>query len=395
MGFEPFLLTCLGVSWLAGLLILSRITRSRASKAPRGSPSPPRTLSVIIPARNEAANLPRLLGSLRDGLESAGRTHPACLPQHLAQGTPAPECAGTTKPDASPAASAEVPGAHQATAREILVVDDASTDGTAEVARQHGARVVEAGALPPGWRGKTWACHQGAEASSGDLLLFLDADTWLEPGGLERLLACHRGGATSVAPWHVVPTPVEQLSAFFNLLMVAGTVPDGLFGQVLLIDRGDYHRIGGHAAVRECILENFHLAAKLRDAGVRVTSFAGRGLVAFRMYPGGFRELIEGWTKGFASGAKGTPKPVLAMVAVWFGGLILTVGAVSLAPWGPVFYLLHALQLSVMLRQAGGFRWWTSLFYPLPLLFYLLVFAASWFRGGKQVKWKGRTIDAA
>jgi 4,4'-diaponeurosporenoate glycosyltransferase len=73
--------------------------------------------------------------------------------------------------------------------RQILVVNDASTDRTAEAAREHGACVMNSHPPPEGWRGKRWACHQGTQAATGELLLFLDADTWFGPEGLARVLA--------------------------------------------------------------------------------------------------------------------------------------------------------------------------------------------------------------
>ena len=173
------------------------------------------TLTIIIPARNEEHNLPVLLRSL-----NAQETRPA----------------------------------------EVIVVDDGSTDRTATIARELGARVIASQQpLPEGWRGKTWACHQGAQAARGERLLFLDADTWFEPGGLDKILAAHVSGAFSVGPYHVVHRPYEQLSLFFNINMTAGTVPGGLFGQMLLVDRDSYRTVGGHETVKGRILENFWL----------------------------------------------------------------------------------------------------------------------------------------
>lgn len=73
--------------------------------------------------------------------------------------------------------------------REIIVVDDASNDRTAEIARESGAVVLDSQHLPEGWRGKTWACHQGAQAVAGEYLLFVDVDTWFEPDGLAQVLS--------------------------------------------------------------------------------------------------------------------------------------------------------------------------------------------------------------
>jgi 4,4'-diaponeurosporenoate glycosyltransferase len=336
--------------WLAGFVVLARIqcVGRSASIQPCSAATP----SIIIPARNEQENLPTLLRSI--------------APQPV-------------KP------------------REIIVVDDGSTDCTAELARQLGATVIASQPLPDGWRGKTWACHQGAEAATGDLLLFLDADTWFEPDGLARILSGYTGGAFSAGPYHAVRKPYEDLSLFFNLNMNVGTVPRGLFGQMLLVDRESYRRVGGHESVKGRILENFWLAEQFRAAGIPVCSERGRGAFSFRMYPNGLRELVEGWTRGFASGAGQTPRGTLLVVVAWMTGLmlppILCLATSDWPRWGAV-YLLCAAQVGWLGWLVGAFRWYTALLYPAPLIFFFAVFTRSAMRSGKAVTWKGREIRA-
>jgi 4,4'-diaponeurosporenoate glycosyltransferase len=389
--------------WFAGWIVLGRIRRCG-----RDDPNQSLTgeqLSIIIPARNEEQNLPTLLRSLN---------------------------AQSIRP------------------REIIVVDDASTDRTAELAQQNGARVIPSLPLPEGWRGKTWACHQGAQAATGEMLLFLDADTWFEPEGLRCVLAefgavaatprrsrvvapppspglqlkpCAGGGAStlgdeasplhrgvlSVAPYHVVKAPYEQLSAFFNLVMLAGTgaftlwsdrlAPRGLLGQFLLIERTAYQRVGGHEAVKGRILENFWLAEQLRAQDVPLRCRSGHGVFSFRMYPQGWRELVAGWTKGFASGAGQTPLPILLLVIAWMNGLMLPlIGLVFAGDPGRwlAVYGLSVIQIAWLLRCVGTFHWSTAVLYPLPLIFYFVVFTRSMLRSRRKqtVAWKGRQIRA-
>lgn len=377
MGLPVILLFVTLAFWAAGFLLLPRLRRWRDGI--RGEDLP--TVSVIIPARNEEHNLPVLLRSLT---------------------------AQSVQP------------------REIIVVDDGSTDRTAEIARQHDARVVTSPPPPEGWRGKTWACHQGAQAATGELLLFLDADTWFEPDGLARALSAYavfvarpreggavldagaparssettqacQGGAFSIGPYHAVRQLYEQLSLFFNLSMTVGTVPDRLFGQMLLVDRQSYFRVGGHEAVKGRTLENFHLAPLFRAAEIPTRSAVGRGILAFRMYPDGLRALIEGWTKGFASGAGRTPRGVFGLVVAWMIGLMLApigwlVTGDGLA-WGGA-YLLCAAQVAWFARAVGSFHWLAALLYPVPLIFFFGVVARSAMRSGKEVTWKGRSIHA-
>lgn len=337
------------VLWLCGWILAIRFRRAGRIRRGAAATAP----SIIIPARDEAHNLPRLLRSL-----AAQNVRPV----------------------------------------EVLVVDDGSSDGTAAVAREHGATVIASQPLPAGWRGKTWACHQGALAARGGRLLFLDADTWFEPGGLDRLLSIDHAGVLSVVPYHAVQRAYEGLSLFFNLCMAAGTIPHGLAGQVLLVDREDYQAAGGHASVRGQILENFQLAGGFRGAGIPVASLTGKGIVSFRMYPQGVRQLVAGWAKGFAAGSRGTPPGILMLVIAWLGGLALVPVAGALSgewmPWGAA-WLGGALQVAWIGRKLGAFGWLVLLFYPLPLVFFFGLFGWSALRTGKSVRWKGREIHGA
>lgn len=342
------LIVTLGL-WCSGWIVFGRVEKCRGGLDKTASAE---KLSIIIPARNEEQNLPKLLRSLA---EQSVQPH------------------------------------------EIVVVNDASTDRTAQVAQQLSARVINSQPLPEGWRGKTWACHQGAQAATGELLLFLDADTWFEPGGLMYALAEYTGGACSVGPFHAVDKPYEDLSLFFNFNMTVGTSPNGLFGQMLLVDRASYWRVGGHEAVKERILENCFLAERFRTAGIPVRSVTGKNVFSFRMYPGGVSELVAGWTKGFAAGAGQTPRGMLLLAVAWMCGLMfallglfMTAGAWN---WTAA-YLLSAAQVGWYARRLGAFRWWTALLYPVPLVFFFVVFARSARRAGGQVSWKGRTIHA-
>lgn len=313
-------------------------------------------VSIIIPARNEEHNLPRLLNSL--------------------------------------ASQSDQP-------LEIIVVDDHSTDRTAELATAAGAKVITAKALPDGWRGKTWACHQGAEAANGEAFLFLDADTWFEPNGFTTALAHYQSGALSICPWHRTDRLYESFSLFFNLAMVVGTAPQGLFGQMLLIDRDSYQKAGGHEAVKSLVLENVHLKQNLHANNIPTLSFTGRKILSFQMYPSGMRDLIEGWTKGFASGAQKTPAITMLTLIGWMTGLMFTLIAPNFAGcdgelemvWSPLI-ICSMIQLFWLGSKVGRFNSLLIILYPIPLIFFFGLFTWSAIKGGKNVSWKGRAIDA-
>lgn len=351
--------------WWVGFLIFWRVPICRQS----GDPDDALRISMIIPARNEEQNLERLLSSIR---------------------------ADAVQPF------------------EVLVVDDGSQDGTAGVARSHGATVVEPGELPQGWRGKAWACHQGAGHARGQVFLFLDADTWLLPGAMARIRGEYRRRdvrALSVGPWHETQAAYEQLSAVFNLMTFMGLGafglwdsverPKGLFGPFLMIDRAVYHSCGGHEAVRGEILEHMSLAPRLESEQIPMACLSGRATVHFQMYPKGLSELIQGWTKAFAAGASKTSPSRMALVVCWIIGSMMASLMLLLSPWiGPggitpvMLYSAFVVQWGFFLWRVGRFSPWTALLFPIPLVFFFGLFGrSSWLRhSGRSVVWKGRSI---
>ncbi len=333
------------------------------------------TVSVVVPARNEASTLPTLLASLQ---------------------------ALWTAP------------------REVVVVDDGSDDGTAELARAAGVTVLAAGGPAPGWTGKAWACHRGASVATGSTLLFLDADTVLAPDALDGLLALltEHGGLVSVQPRHHVVRAYEQLSAYFNVVgvLASGSFsrwrpdPPMAYGPVMLTSVADYERAGGHSVVQAEILDDASLAAAYGRAGSSVRCFLGGGAIRMRMYPGGPRQLVEGWSKNIATGAGtanrwsalGAGAWVASHWAVTVGAALLVLSpltgagsptAGALTPYG-VAWLAVALQLRSLLLRVGTFRWWTWALFPVPLLAFTLIFARSALLTTvhREVTWRGRRI---
>ena len=340
----------------------------------RGTPPPttPVSLSVIVPARDEAHSLPALLRSL------AGQTVPVA---------------------------------------ELIVVDDHSTDDTAAIAGGAGATVIAAPPLPTDWSGKNWACATGAAAATGSHLLFLDADTVLAPMAVGELVALHgeRGGLVSVQPFHRVERPYEQLAALFNAVAVLGSGSFSLrrssmrpaaFGPCLLTSAADYARVGGHAAVRDQVVEDIALAARYAAQPLPVTVRLGGDSISFRMYPDGLRSLLQGFSKNIAMGARlADPVPVMAAV-VWVIALAASAAALVSGTFGwvggtadapvlaAVAWLVMVVHLRWLLRRLGSFRLATSVLYVVPLAVFVVVFARSaWLVARrKDVTWRGRSV---
>ena len=266
--------------WLIALLLALRSERSYRSlprlsdaKTTRKLPS----LSIIIPARNEAENLPKLLGSLRQ------LQYPAPL--------------------------------------EILVVDDQSTDATAQIALTNGVRVLSLGALSQGWLGKPHACQRGVETTSGELILFTDADTFHAPesvaatvsylvehelDGLSMFLQQHTRSALDAS---------ALMMAFAALFAASGPQTGLLNGQYILLKRSAYLDSGGFAAVRNKPLEDVALGKLLQKGGYRIALLRGESLADVQMYQSP-RQLWNGLTR-LGSGALGETGPAAALTILY------------------------------------------------------------------------------
>ena len=226
-------------------------------------------VSVIIPARNEELNLERVVRSV--------------------------------------AAQREV--------REILVVDDESSDRTGEIlARLRDQipllRTLRIETLPDGWVGKSHAAAAGAELAAGEWLLFTDADTEHLPGSLEAMLERARvesadllslsPGQQTLTWWEksIIPFVFVQLAQLFPFEEVSDPASPraAANGQYLLIRRSVYHQIGGHGAVRGEILDDVELARRVKSAGGRILFLPGARWVRTRMYST-FRAMWQGWSK--------------------------------------------------------------------------------------------------
>lgn len=336
-----------------------------------------RRTSIVIPARNEATTIPGLLRSLR---------------------------AQTVAP------------------LEIIVVDDQSEDDTAAVARAAGARVVEAGERPAGWLGKPWASRVGSRDALGRYLLFLDADVILHPDALVQLATAMidlsadeaRPATLSVQPYHRTGRIRERLALLFNIQVFVGASrrTRGLlltmrgsccFGPCIYCARAEYERFRGHEAVRDCVLDDLELGAAFHGADVPTRSFGGRGVIDYRMYPGGVRDLLDGFTKNILLGARRSGGWFKALAVLWITGLLaasvwialgLAMETTTAFVIATVFYLFFATQIAAAGHRLGNFGPVAALFYPVHLAVFLfvlvraVVFAAT----GRSVRWKGRAL---
>ena len=356
--------------WFLGFIFLWKIpTLKRGDKLNSLSYK----ISIIIPARNEERTLGQLLPSI----------------EHQ-----------TLKP------------------HEIIVVDDQSEDATAEVARREGCIVMTSKNLQEGWTGKPWACWQGAQMASGDIFLFLDADTFLESEGLSTIISTYlkKGGLLSIQPFHKMKRRYERLSAIFNIITLGGMnaftplgpklKPIGAFGPCMVCSRKDYFIVGGHEKARGEVLESLAIGREFLKANQQVYCFGGKDTISFRMYPDGLRSLIDGFSKGFGTGANAISMISLLMIVCWvFGGVGVTRQIVQSAILGNMMDLLgwivldvlYILQIHWMLSRIGNFGFSTAVLFQIPLIFFVIVFTYSILRIFlvRKVRWKGRDVKIA
>jgi chlorobactene glucosyltransferase len=365
------------VPWLLPFLTLPRLT----SRTPNLSDAPVaggELVSVIVPARNEAATIRTLLGSLL-----ATRYHPV----------------------------------------EIVVVDDRSTDDTAAVVSTFSdprLRLIRGDELPQGWYGKPWACYQGFRAAQGSLLLFTDADTHHHPELLGRAvgaLSQEGAGLVTVSPlqrcvtfWERVVMP--QIWFLLALRYHPPAVNRGrqerdviANGQFILTTRQAYEAAGTHKVVSQEVAEDLALAQAYLRRGLKLHFAFAERLMETRMYQN-LAQLIEGWSKNIYLGGRrsfpGQPllqalvplmltvamlfwlaPPILLLCSTFIGGLRDVAGAAIIASAAStLFWMLMCRQMQIPAIYGAG--------YPLGALMALYIVARSTWRGSRRVEWRGR-----
>jgi hypothetical protein len=290
----------------------------------------------------------------------------------------------------------------------IHVLDDGSADGTADVVRAvAGSRVrlITGGSLPEGWLGKPNACRQLADdAGDADVLIFVDADVVLAPDAIAGAVTLLREtGVTLLSPYPRIVgagrlvQPILQWSwlTFLPLRLMERSPRPSLAaagGQWLVVDRAGYHRAGGHAAVRDDILEDIGLARAVKRSGGRIALADGSRLAVCDMYAT-WRDLADGYGKslwasfGSASGAAAVVLLLLLLYAV--PPLFLV------SPWpvvAAVACLLGVAGRMVSAAATGG-RLLDAFTHPVSVILFAWLVARSFhLRRRGRLSWRGRPV---
>ena len=304
---------------------------------------------------------------------------------------------------------------------EILVLDDYSEDGTAEVVRHFGkARLLIGKPLPEGWSGKSWACHQLANAAGGELLLFTDADTVHSVGAVSAAVREQRrtrADLLSVWPYQISETLAEKLVIPLLFVVAGSFVPHWLIylcqtakwpfrnfprawvaslgvasGQFLLFSRESYFRIGGHEAVRDKMAEDVGLGRTIAgQIGMRLVNANGVLLVQCRTYRS-LEEIWHGFTKNLRPVFDRGNLDYFTAVTGQFLVFVLPFVLMILSP-SPASLVEVCLIYGMRLLAAARYRssWLSVLLHPIGYGFALII-ALNSFRqlAGKGVTWKGR-----
>lgn len=312
--------------------------------------------------------------------------------------------------------------ASQGVELELVVLDDASTDSTAERVSQWSdcdprVRLVHGKKLPQGWCGKQHACYQLAESARFDTFLFLDADVTVQPDAIARSVAFlnqskidlgsgfpHQETPT-VAGWLLLPLihfvllgylPLSRSRLSNDPSLAAGC------GQLFITTRSAYYAAGGHAVIKSSLHDGIMLPRAFRKAGLRTDIFDASDIASCRMYETN-RDVLQGITKNATEGI-GAPKTIVPFTILLGGGVIAPTLLLACMftgisqSWITMIGTLSGLALSYFPRimTLSRFRQSTGsvCFHPLAVGMFL---AVQWFALGRRIlgiktSWKGRSL---
>jgi len=315
---------------------------------------------------------------------------------------------------------------------EVLVLDDHSEDGTADVLASLGysgepsakLRILKGQPLPPGWTGKAWACHQLAAAARGEWLLFTDADTEHADAMLASTMAMARKTeAALLSAWPRLVTeswseklvlPILHLAFVYypHAIWEWMTASPGRLarisprfrrafgaanGQFIFIQKAVYERIGGHAASRGHLVEDLALGRAAAKEGLRLVNCDGSAISSVRMYTR-FSEVWEGFTKNIRAAFENALGLYflmgVVMSALFIGPFVFVWSARGPALWLVLAQIgvIYAIRIRLALRF--GTSWLGCLLHPFGQLLTTAIGLNSWrCSAGKGVTWKGRRYE--
>jgi len=305
---------------------------------------------------------------------------------------------------------------------ELVILDDASTDSTAQRVSQWNdrdprVRLIRGKKLPQGWCGKQHACYQLAEHARFDTFLFLDADVTVDPDAIARSVAFLNQSKVDLGsgfPHQETPTAAGWLLLPLIHFVLLGYLPlsrsrlsnDSSLaagcGQLFITTRSAYDRAGGHATIKSSLHDGIMLPRAFRKAGLRTDIFDASDIASCRMYETN-RDVFQGITKNATEGI-GSPKTIIPFTILLGGGevapalLFASMFSGTSHSWIVITATFFGLILSYFprlitlnrFRQSAG----SVFFHPLAVGVFL---AVQWFALGRSLlgiktSWKGRSL---
>ena len=347
-------------------------------------PDPAPSLSIIVPARNEANNIE------------------ACVRSVLAVDWPGP--------------------------LQMVVLDDRSTDGTGEILARLAQEddrllVIQGVELPEGWLGKPHALHRAQQHATGEWLMFIDADVQVDPLGPRRLIGrvISQGAEMASGLGHLIAETFWELTVQTRMggVIAGGNPLDKVNdpedeaalanGQCILFRRDTYDRMGGHESIKDSVLDDVDFARKAKAEQVNYRLYFAPGVFKCRMYTR-FNEIWEGWTKNLFPALEysliTTAVVTVLLFAMTLLPFVLLAKNILLALMGvPPDPLIVGLEITICAlifafdvaahRQHGYStnQFWT---FPLGMTIILALFWNSAWRisSGRGAVWKGRVVEA-
>ncbi|MGI1806309.1 glycosyltransferase [Exiguobacterium sp. TDN 0502] len=331
------------------------------------APVHPSSLAICIPLRNEERNVQKLLDSLEAAL---------------------------------------TPGMH------VYLYEDRSTDRTRElllerIGQDERFTLIDGLDLPTNWAGKVHACHQLAQRTTEDYLLFLDADVTLSPDAIGRLYATlltERAVFLSGFPSFPVPTflgkcliPMQHVLIAQHLPIPFRKVKHPAFaaanGMVVLVERSAYEQVGGHEKIRSALVDDLELCRAFKRNGWTTTLVHAAPVVSCDMYATN-QEVWQGFLKNVFRGMNDS-------YIVGFYFLTFYLIQASLLPYllvqpswqvGAAWLLLHLARIRIDHAARIPNVWWL---HPLATLLYVILLASAMIRSfrKREITWKGRTYS--
>ncbi len=312
---------------------------------------------------------------------------------------------------------------------EVLVLDDNSTDGTTDILSQlsgiiSNLRHIKGEEKPEEWHGKPWACHQLYQKAKGEVLLFIDADVWIESDTLKKAVCeLKRYDMITVWPQQILRSFWERMIiplVYFALLTLLPSkyversprwLPVGLrhlldpkfsaaCGQFIAYNRSVLETLNGFERIKKAIVDDVEMAKIVKQNGYMMRMFTGVDIVYCRMYKN-HREIWNGFKKNFLAGFGNQALfilmgilhlvvflfPVVALFYSWYSGF--TDGMI-----------LSGFTLLLIFAQRSLIDHWFSwnimygLLHPFSVLWFQILGIVSLFRHylGFKNSWKGRDV---